>query len=447
MKCNTVPAVCQAVEESSDRFVRPTDGWTELLQHLPADLDLEATAHACGALLRRRQVQRAADLLRLILAYAVCDAPLRLAASWYTMSDLGRLSKTAVRQRLKHSVAWLGRLVAALLPLPPAGEAAWPAVRLRLLDATAISRPGSQGTDWRVHLSLDLGQDRLAGIELTDAHGAETLARFPVQEDEIRVGDRGYAHASGLGPVLEAQGHIVVRMNWQNLPLEDSAGQRWDVAAWLQGFPAAASEPQEQALWLPTPQGRFAVRLVACPLPPERAEEARRRARQRARKKKHVVDQRTLLAAGFVLVLTNLPAESWSAAQVLMLYRLRWQIELHIKCLKSVLNLDGLRVQDPEMAQAYLLAKLLAALLTQDLHQQIHLLHPDWWTDRQRPINRWHLTRLAWQVLAIAIIGPLTWTLVISHLIDVRRLVCDEPRKRSPQWLIAQRFLHGMPSC
>jgi hypothetical protein len=339
-------------------------------------------------------------------------------------------------------------LLAALLRVAPRSGASWPAVRLRLIDATVISRPGSQGTDWRVHLSLDLGSGCLAGIEVTDAHGGETLARFPVQEGEIRVSDRGYAFASGLGPVLQACGLVVVRINWQNLPLEDDSGQRLDVVGWLQQtFAPGATMPQEQALWLPTPEGRFPVRLIACPLSPGRAEEARRRARKAARKKKHTVDARTLLAAGFVLVLTNLPVETWPAPQVLELYRLRWQIEMRIKCLKSVLILDGLRAQKPDLAQAYLLGKLLGALLVERLSQQVRTAQPDWWTDTERPINHWRLTCLGWQALAEIIRGPITWSLVLSALTRLRRFLCDEPRKRIPQWLKAQKLLHDLSSC
>jgi len=447
MQCNTRPIACQAMDRA-DGVPMPPDSWEQLMHGLPDDLDLEASAHTTRALQRRRGVHNAADLLRLILAYAVCDWPLRTVAAWYALRGLGCLSRNAVRQRLRHSVDWLGSLLAALLRVPPRDTTAWPAVRLRLVDATVITRPGSQGVDWRVHLSLDLGRACLAGIEVTDAHGAETLARFAVQPGEIRVGDRGYAFASGLGSVLQAQGLLVVRMNWQNLPLEDDSGQRLDVAGWLrQSFSPASTAPQEQALWLPTPQGRFAMRLIACPLPPTRAEAARRRARKMARKKKHSVDARTLLAAGFVLVLTNLPVESWSGAQVLELYRLRWQIEMRIKCLKSLLELDGLRTQDAQLAQTYLLGKLLGALLVEALNQQVHIAQPDWWTDIERPINHWCLTRLAWHILADAIRGPLTWMQVLSSLPSLRRFLCDEPRKRPRQWLTVRRLLPTLPSC
>jgi len=447
MQSSTTPAVCQpgavAVALSS-----ALDDAAELRSFLPADLDLEGTARTMRALCRRREVRNAFDLLRLCLAYAVCEGSLRDVSAWFGLRALGRLSKTAVRKRLRHSVRWLGHLLLTWLHIPTGDMEGMRGVRVRLVDATVVSRPGSRGTDWRVHLSLDLGRVCLDGIEVTDAHGAETLARFPVQPGEIRLADRGYAHARGLGPVLQADGQVVVRMNWQNLRLETQEGERVHVAAWLRELARSSdTSPQEQTVWLPTPQGRFALRLIAQPLAPEQAEAARNRARQRAKHKRHTVDPRTLLAAGFVLLLTNLPAEPWPAPRVLALYRLRWQIEIHIKRLKSLLGLDNLRAKDTELAQAYLLSKLLGALLVEGLIRQVRKAQPQWWTAAQQPVNLGRLFRLAWLMLVRAVAGTLTRSLLLARLPDLRRSLCDEPRRRHPQWLLGQSCLHGESGC
>ncbi len=50
-------------------------------------------------------------------------------------------------------------------------------------------------------------------------------------------------------------------------------------------------------------------------------------------------------------------------------YRLRWQIELAFKRLKSLLHLDALRAKEPELAKAWIFANLLAAFLIDDIIQ------------------------------------------------------------------------------
>lgn len=61
----------------------------------------------------------------------------------------------------------------------------------------------------------------------------------------------------------------------------------------------------------------------------------------------------TLEAADVVLVLTSLPATTDDAADILALYRLRWQIEWAFKRLKSLLYLDAWRAFDPDIAPTY----------------------------------------------------------------------------------------------
>jgi hypothetical protein len=314
-------------------------------------------------------------------------------------------------------------------------------------DATVLTRPGSQGTDWRLHLSLNVGQACIDGIDLTDGHGGESLVRFPVQPGEIRLVDGGYAHARGLGSFLKDDGQVVVRTNWQNLRLEEDDGTRFDVAAWLRELVRTLAGAAERRVWLTTPQGRFVLRLVVCPLPPEKAEKARRRARQAARKKKHNVDARTLLAAGFVLVLTNLPSSQWSAAEVLVLYRLRWQVELLIKRLKSLLVVDGLRAQDPELAQTYLLGKLLGALLLDDLLGQVYACVPADWDSQTRPLSLWRMTALCQEVLKSLIRGTVTLSMIVNALPRLLRFLYDGPRKRASQLAMAQRLLHALSGC
>jgi len=49
------------------------------------------------------------------------------------------------------------------------------------------------------------------------------------------------------------------------------------------------------------------------------------------------------------------------------LYRLRWQVELAFKRLKGQLRLDDLQPKEPRLARACLVAKLILALLAEQL--------------------------------------------------------------------------------
>ena len=71
---------------------------------------------------------------------------------------------------------------------------------------------------------------------------------------------------------------------------------------------------------------------------------------------------RTLEAANYVLIFTTLEP-GISAEQVMALYRLRWQIELEFKRLKSLIELGHLKKHDERAARSWLQGKLLVSLL------------------------------------------------------------------------------------
>lgn len=79
------------------------------------------------------------------------------------------------------------------------------------------------------------------------------------------------------------------------------------------------------------------------------------------------VGRETLEFAEYVLVFTTLPAATASTEQILEAYRLRWQVELTFKRLKSIAQIGYVPKHDDQSSRARLDAKLLVALLSQKL--------------------------------------------------------------------------------
>ena len=69
----------------------------------------------------------------------------------------------------------------------------------------------------------------------------------------------------------------------------------------------------------------------------------------------------------WVILVTSLSPETFSTADVLALYRLRWRIELGFKRLKSLIGLKGPPGFDERSARPYVLAHLLIILLLEPL--------------------------------------------------------------------------------
>jgi hypothetical protein len=78
------------------------------------------------------------------------------------------------------------------------------------------------------------------------------------------------------------------------------------------------------------------------------------------------VKPETLESAGYLFVFTTLDRH-FGPAQVLELYRGRWQVEIAFKRLKSIIGLGHLRKTDLEGAKAWLHGKLLVSFLMEAL--------------------------------------------------------------------------------
>ena len=80
--------------------------------------------------------------------------------------------------------------------------------------------------------------------------------------------------------------------------------------------------------------------------------------------------------AQYVLVFTTLPASAASTEQILEAYRLRWQVELTFKRMKSIAQIGHVPKHDDQSSRAWLYGKLFVALLSQKLARVGNTISP-----------------------------------------------------------------------
>src|SRR5829696_9940222 len=360
--------------------------WPDLVAAVSAAIDLEATARASGALVRRRAIRSAE--MRLALAYGPGGLSLRAAAAWAGASGLADLSDTAIMKRLRQAAPWLGEVAGALLrraaAVPPT-PGPLPGRRLRVADGSMITGPGG-APKWRLHATYDPVAARLTGLELTDERGAESFDRTDWRPGDVALGDRCYARPPALRRMLAAGADFIVRTGWTRLRLLEANGApvAWE---WVFGD-LAVGETAERAVAVDY-SGKggksrgdavFPARLIILRLAPEaaaRAAKAQHRRQNRCRSHRPL-QPLTVQATGYLMLVTSLPA-AVPASEVLEAYRLRWQVELAFKRLKSLLGLDRLPAKSAALARSWLLAHLILALLIEDTARTLLDLPP--WAD------------------------------------------------------------------
>jgi Transposase DDE domain len=429
------------------------DDWNQdRVPRLPRDLEAQAKAlHACQ---RSRHIRCASDLLRGLLAYVYTVHSFEHLSIWSVLIGGAEMSANAWRKRLQKASAWGQWLLQDLLSTssalaPWVVRGGWR--RIVLIDGTHLACRGPQGMVWRVHTAFDLLAGRICQLQVTDTHEAEHLELFDIQAGDLVVTDRANSCRERVVFVLKRLADLVVRLNPKAMPLEDEGGKTIEVVRWLKGQHAPSGRVCQRQVWIRDAGQRYPLRCIGLRLTREQQERAQRRKKRLASKQQRRLQEDTLYLAGWLLVITTLPAEQWSDQQVLSLYRARWQIELLFKRIKQMLNLHRLRGTTAATAQATLLFLLIGWALMEDESEAIRVAMreamqctqqvqeaPSWpsqteqWAGGRQagPLSEWRLADVCVDLLRQQIRGHFTAQRFRACVPRLQRFLCSGHRKR-----------------
>jgi Transposase DDE domain len=344
------------------------EDWEVLRGLFPGDW--QEPARKLGAVERLRGFSSIEALMRTLLLHVAQGYSLRETVVRAKASGLATVSDVALLKRLRNAEPWLRSLCLRLLeengvPAPPLPKG-W---RVRALDGSVVKEPGRTGSQWRLHYSLRLPSMVCDHLEVTAVEGpnvGEKLHRFPAQSGDLVLADRGMCNPVGIGQLAKQGAHVIVRVNTGSLPLRTLHGKPFDLPAHLQPL-VAPGKIAEWRVQVGTVKAPIAGRLCVLRKSEEQARRAQRKILRKAQQGGPVTQAETLTYASYVIVFTTLSGTELSAQQVLEWYRLRWQIELIFKRLKTLLRVGHVPKYDDQSSKAWLYGKLFVALLAEKL--------------------------------------------------------------------------------
>jgi hypothetical protein len=321
--------------------------WNEVVNtRLPKNW--QEKARELKAWQRQRGLRSIADLLRALLVYACCQYSVRELGMWAVLKGIGSLSERAWRKRLEQSEAWIAWLLNQVLAIHQTPTwLALEAGRILIVDASRFKLLAGCGDDVRLHLSYDLQAGQMEQVQLTDRHQAESLTHFGWQEGDLVITDAGYKVVTSVQQTQASKSYLLQRTSASHLAVQNEAGESVSLKERVQR--QAADTLREFTAWLSLPGkgSRVPVRVLCYRLPEEQAKKARDRKEAKLKKKYGRKYNRELVWwASWVILVSTTDAAVWSGADLVRLYRARWQIELLFKRLKQCLRVHGLRLKD-----------------------------------------------------------------------------------------------------
>jgi hypothetical protein len=213
-----------------------------------------------------------------------------------------------------------------------------PFTSVNLLDSSGLSLPetlkhhfkGHGGSASKAGLKMQVllnYMDGMSHVWLTDATQNDQGFKHHLSQIEkggLYLQDLGYFVVENLRKIEEAGGYFISRF-LKLTHVYTEAGEEIDLLSALK----KAGPTYEQEVKIGA-DSRYPVRLVAERVPDEVAEKRRRAEKANARRKGYTPSARSLELMGWSIFVTNVPADLFTLAQIILVYQLRWQIEIFL---------------------------------------------------------------------------------------------------------------------
>jgi hypothetical protein len=230
-----------------------------------------------------------------------------------------------------------------------------------LWSGSGGSTPAGTSAALKAQVQVNVSTGQLTHLDLQPGRAQDKTAPMqtaPLPAGSLRIADLGYFAVPVLAAHQARGGYWLSRYHPQTLVFTVD-GQPLDLVTFLQG---QRGDTVDQAIQL-TQQHRLLCRLVAQRVPSPVAAERRRKLKAELRREGRTPSAKQLALLDWAIFVTNVPSTLLSVTEVLVLGRVRWQIELVFKLWKSHGQIDESRSDKPYRILCEVYAKLLALLI------------------------------------------------------------------------------------
>ena len=317
------------------------------------------------AITRKRTIKEPLDLLRLILFYLSGNKSLIDVSQSALMGGIGKISDVGFMKRFIKCKDWIIWLTQNILPNPVTQykKPGWlEPYQVLAVDASDVVDKGAVKRLWRLHYAVDLFTLTCSQFKVTGQDVGESLKNFTLAKGCLAIAGRAYGTIKSMEHCLAAGGDFIIRIKNRAFNIYDPSGRKLDFTGWLRTVGETA---EELSVYIRDSEKKL-VPLRICACKKTKAEIAIEKARiKRMESRKQVkLSSETVFTHNYMFVITSLPSEI-PAAEILCCYRLRWQVELVFKRLKSLLGLGSMPTKTKEAGEAWINGKMLLSLLTE----------------------------------------------------------------------------------
>ena len=314
------------------------------------------------AIERKRTVQTPEELLVMCLYY-IYGASLVETSQLAGMNGTGKISDVAFMKRFTKSNAWFQWITGNIKPEKMCRYQKPEILKqynVTAIDASDVYTKGAVKQAWHLHYALDLFSLNCQQYKITEEKTGETLKNFEIKENDLIIAGRAYATITGMEYCLGNGGDFILRIRNKAFNLYNAERKQVLLTDWLETLDGGASSAL--FYYRDSQKNYKPVRICALPKTEEEIKKEEKKLKKKESRKQIKISDDTKFPHRYTFVATSLP-ETFTAEDILAIYRLRWQVELVFKRYKSILGAGSVPVKTKEATEAWLNGKMMLALL------------------------------------------------------------------------------------
>ena len=328
----------------------------KLLEMLPNGY--EEAAHKTGAIERKREIKTAYDLLRLVflyVAYGLSHLEISVTAK---MKGIAQISDVGFMKRFAKCGELIEWLLENLNPLATAHYSKpkkFEKYDIKALDASVVTSGGKARITHRLHFAIDIFLLKSDQYKITSQKIGESLSNFMVKAKDLFLGDRAYGTKTSMEHCLEGGGNFIFRIRRNAFDIYDKNSNKIDLIKKLNGI--KKNKTLGLKCFFLSSDGKFVPIRICAMIKPKDVNEN--------------PEDDTDIMNNFIVLTTSILSNQISARDILELYRLRWQVELYFKRLKSLMGFGDIPNKTEANIKIWLNAKLAVAIMLEIMTAQV----------------------------------------------------------------------------
>ncbi len=336
----------------------------DILKQMP-----EGYKKACWetkAMVRRRGIQNEDKLLTLCLYYSYENSLIDTQNYALTTLKVG-ISDVGFMKRFKKCNNWIKWINQHLLQEKTAIYDIPEKLKTRnviAIDASNITSKGAVKQTWRLHYAVNLFSMTTEQFKITPESTGESLNNFDLQKNDLIMADRAYATITGIEYCRNVGADYILRIRNKAFKLYDKAGKEVVLSDLLKNVGDTCCD--FHVYYMNSSKELKPIRFCAVQKTEEEKAFEQKKLQRKESKRQLKISEETKFTHNYFFVVTSLD-ESFSADEILALYRLRWQVEMVFKRFKSLLNLGSMPTKTAESSEVWLNCKMLIALIIEKL--------------------------------------------------------------------------------